>query len=184
MERDFQTPGRTSDDDGTYPVPAGAAPLSAEYITSFLLHIRRRAADMAVDPAPGAATPADTAVDTSRGRERNNASISGPSDGDIPVAVDDARASGASNAGTGVAVGMPAGATDDAPGIAPDGVDHSTVAVHRGKAGNPRQRNRKRSRPHSARDHSRMVVQIFAAHEESSASMLESGLSGGDGAGP
>ena len=30
-------------------------------ITSFLLHIRQRAADMAVVPAPGAATPADTA---------------------------------------------------------------------------------------------------------------------------
>ena len=74
--------------------------------------------------------------------------------------------------------------TADAPGIASDGVAHSTVVVHRGKTGNPRQRNRKRSRPHSARDHSRMVVQIFAAHEESSAPMPESGLSDGDGAGP
>jgi len=48
--------------DGTCPVPAEAAPSSAEYISSFLLHIRHRAADMAVDQAPGAATPAvDTA---------------------------------------------------------------------------------------------------------------------------
>ena len=48
-----------------YPIPAGAAPPSAEYITSFLLHIRRRiyrrAADMAIDLAPGATTPALTA---------------------------------------------------------------------------------------------------------------------------
>ena len=37
---------------------------------------------MAVDAALGAATPADAADGTSRGRKRNNASISGPSDDD------------------------------------------------------------------------------------------------------
>ena len=38
------------------------------------MHIRRRAADMAVGPALGAATPAHTADDTPRGHKRNNAS--------------------------------------------------------------------------------------------------------------
>ena len=33
-------------------------PIPSKFITSFLLHIRRRTADVAVDPAPGAATPA------------------------------------------------------------------------------------------------------------------------------
>ena len=57
-------------------VPAATAPPTAEHISPFLLHIRQRAADMAVDPALGAATPADTAGDTPRGRTQNGASIS------------------------------------------------------------------------------------------------------------
>ena len=44
-----------------------AAPPTAEHISSFLLHIRQRATDAAGDPALSAATPADTADDTSRG---------------------------------------------------------------------------------------------------------------------
>ena len=58
MERVVQPPDDAPDDDGTNPVPTGAAPPSAEFVTSFLLHIRQRASDMAVGPAPGAATPA------------------------------------------------------------------------------------------------------------------------------
>ena len=62
MERvDHQPPGHASDDDSTDPVPVEAAPPTAERISSFLLHIRRRAAGMAVDSTLGAATPADTA---------------------------------------------------------------------------------------------------------------------------
>ena len=58
MARTARPPGGAPDDDGTSPAPAGAAPPSAEFATSFLLHIRQRASGMAVDPAPGAATPA------------------------------------------------------------------------------------------------------------------------------
>ena len=87
-ERNVQPPGRVSDDDGTYPAPAGAAPPSAEYMASFVLPMRQQTAGMAVGPTPGAATPADTTVGASRGREWNNASIRGPHDGDVSVADD------------------------------------------------------------------------------------------------
>ena len=155
----------TSIDVDTEPVPVATVPPTAEHISSFLLHIRRHAAGIAVDPALGAATPTDTAVGTSRGRKRNNASISGPSDGDVSVATDGARASGASSAVADVTAGVAAVITAGAPGITPDETAHSTVAVHRDGAGNPRQRSRKRSRPHSARDHSRMAARIISAHE-------------------
>ena len=69
-----------SDDDW---VPAATAPPTAGHTSSFLLHRRRRAADMAVDAALDAATHADAADDTSRGRKRNSTSISGPSDDDV-----------------------------------------------------------------------------------------------------
>ena len=77
------TAARTGMDIDTDPVPATTAHPTAEHICPFLLHIRRSAADMAVDPALGAATPADAADDTPRGRKRNNASNRGPSDGDV-----------------------------------------------------------------------------------------------------
>ena len=54
-------------DVATDPGPTIAAPPTAEHISSFLLHIRQRATDTAGDPALSAATPADTADDTSRG---------------------------------------------------------------------------------------------------------------------
>ena len=63
-------------------VLATTSPPAAGHISSFLLHIRRRAADMAVAAAFGAATLADAADDTPQGRKRNNASVSGPSDDD------------------------------------------------------------------------------------------------------
>ena len=43
--------GHASDGDGTCQVPTGAAPRSAEYITSFLQHIRHGAASKAAAPA-------------------------------------------------------------------------------------------------------------------------------------
>jgi hypothetical protein len=58
-------------------VPAATAPPTAGHISSFLLHICRRVANMDVDPALGAAAPADAADDTSRERKRNNASSVG-----------------------------------------------------------------------------------------------------------
>ena len=64
----------------TDPVPATTAPPTTEHISSFLLHIRWRAAHMAVDPALGAATPVDTVDNTSRGHTQNDTSISGPGD--------------------------------------------------------------------------------------------------------
>ena len=65
------------------PIAAATTPPTDEHISSFLLHICRQAADVAVDPALGAATTADTdtADGTSRGRKRDGASISGPSEG-------------------------------------------------------------------------------------------------------
>ena len=69
-----------------------APPPTAEHISSFLLHIHRRATDTTGDPVLGVATPADTAADTSRGHTQNNASVSGPGDdvaGDnVAVAID------------------------------------------------------------------------------------------------
>ena len=67
-------------------------PPTTEHISSFLLHIRQQATDTAGDPALSAATPADTADDTSRGHTQNNASVSGPGDdvagNGVAVAID------------------------------------------------------------------------------------------------
>ena len=56
MKRAPQSPGHASDDDATCPVPIDAAPPSAEYVSSFLLHIHRRAADDAATTAASVAT--------------------------------------------------------------------------------------------------------------------------------
>ena len=50
VERTVHPPGNAPDEDGTGPDTTGAAPPSAEFITSFLLPIRQRAAGVAADP--------------------------------------------------------------------------------------------------------------------------------------
>ena len=67
----------------TDPSPAMTDPPTAEHVSSFLLHISRRTADMTGDLVLGAATPADTADDMSRERTQNDASISGPGDDNV-----------------------------------------------------------------------------------------------------
>jgi len=69
----------------TVPIPAATAFPNAGHVSSFLLHIRRRAADMDVDPAATADVPAIT--------------HDGPIDGTMAVH-HDAQAPGASVAGT------------------------------------------------------------------------------------
>jgi len=86
----------------TDPIPAATDLPNAGHISSFLLHIRRRAADMGVDPAATADGPTithDDAVDGTMavhhgaGKRRRGVSVA-----------DDAQASGASAAGAGMAV--------------------------------------------------------------------------------
>ena len=79
-------------------VSAVTAPPTAEHTSPFLLHLHRRVADMAVDPALGATTLAHTADDTSQGRKRNNAS---GNDDDADASV--ATAGDAANAATAAA---------------------------------------------------------------------------------
>ena len=102
-------------------VPTTTAPPTTQHISSFLLHIRWRAAHMAVDPALGAATPVDTVDNTSRGHTQNDTSISGPGDDDV--------------AGGNVAVAT--AITADEPGVTAD----SAVDTDGGDAAPPAEMN-------------------------------------------
>ena len=84
-------------DADTNPNPTITAPPTAEHISSFLLHIRRRATDTAGDQVLSAATPADTADDTSRGHTQGHGidemATNGPEpphdhDGELPTNAD------------------------------------------------------------------------------------------------
>ena len=136
-ERDLQPPGNASDDGGTDPVRTGAAPPSAEYITSFLTHIRRHTTDVTVDPALDAATPAGTVVGTSRERKRSNASLSGSGN------------DGAADGGVAVAADV----ATDVSAVTTDGAACDTQAE---PSAGPRKR--RRARPHTARDAQRSLI--------------------------
>jgi hypothetical protein len=90
-----------------------------------------------VDPALGAATLAHTVVDTSRGRKRDNASISGSGNDDA----------------TGGNVAVAADVATDVSAVATDGAACDTQA---GPSGGPRKR--RRARPHKARAAQRSLI--------------------------
>ena len=143
--------------------------------------------------AAGTASPAADGA-TAVAASTTGAGMAAGMDARASVATNDAHASGASGADADMVAGMATDVTTDGPDItlcgAADGTmtvhqsADNTVTGHQGRAGNPRQRNRKRSRPHSARAHSRMAAYTISAHEGSSASMLDGGLSDGDGTAP
>ena len=86
-------------------IKGGAADHFSAHISPFLLHIRQRGADMAVDPALGAATPAHTApsavtappavdMDTGTGASAVDGTAQSdaiPASADASAAADDAR---------------------------------------------------------------------------------------------